>query len=246
MCRRLLAGGLLAVLVSGAALGLRPAVAAEAERTPPWTALTPAQKQALAPLQREWGSIDNNRKQKWLEVAARFPSLPADERSRIQARMSEWVQMTPAERGRARLQFQETRELGSEQRQARWQAYQSLSDDERRRLTVQSAAPTASDAQLPTRQAPRTPGERARQASAATPAPVSGARPGSPTVVQAKPGATTTTIATRAKPPVHHQPGLPKIAATPGFVDPTTLLPKRGPQGAAVRAPASSDPAQEP
>jgi Protein of unknown function (DUF3106) len=62
---------------------------------------------------------------------------------------------------------------------------------------------------------------------------------------QAKPGATTTTISTRPAPPAHHQAGLPKIVAAPGFVDRATLLPQRGPQGAAVRA-ASSDPTQQP
>ena len=68
-----------------------------------------------------------------------------------------------------------------------------------------------------------------------------------PTVVQAKPGATTTTMSTRAAPPPHHQAGLPKIAATPGFVDPATLLPQRGPQGAAVRpAPAPDTPVHQP
>jgi len=38
-----------------------------------------------------------------------------------------------------------------------------------------------------------------------------------------------------ATPPAHHQPGMPKIAATEGFVDRSTLLPQRGPQGAAMR-----------
>ena len=66
-----------------------------------------------------------------------------------------------------------------------------------------------------------------------------------PTVVQTKPGATTTSMARRAPPPLHHQAGLPKIAATPAFVNPDTLLPRRGPQGAAVRA-ASADPAEQP
>lgn len=217
------------------------------ESSPSWAALTAAQKKALSPLQREWADIEITRKQKWLEVAARFPSMSADERERIQARMSEWVRMTPAERGRARLQFQETRELGAEDKQARWQAYQALPDDERRRLSVQGTTPPAS-APKPA----RTPGSergsppsKATQAAAA-PATASAARAQSPAVVQARPGATTTTIATRAAPPAHHQPGLPKIAATPGFVDPVTLLPKRGPQGAVAPAAASSDPAQQP
>jgi hypothetical protein len=50
----------------------------------------------------------------------------------------------------------------------------------------------------------------------------------------------------RAQPPAHQQTGLPKIAATPGFVDPVTLLPRRGPQGAAaVEVPAPA-PAAKP
>ena len=67
-----------------------------------------------------------------------------------------------------------------------------------------------------------------------------------PTVVQARPGATTTPMATKATPPLHHQAGLPKIAATPTFVDQATLLPKRGPQGAAARSVASREPASQP
>ena len=60
--------------------------------------------------------------------------------------------------------------------------------------------------------------------------------------LQAQPGATTTSIAKRPTPPAHQQTGLPKIAASPGFVDKSTLLPKRGPQGAATRSAAASEP----
>ena len=64
-----------------------------------------------------------------------------------------------------------------------------------------------------------------------------------PTVVQAQPGATTTLLSRRATPPAHQQAGLPKIAATPDFVDRATLLPQRGAQGAAIRPVAASEPA---
>ena len=60
-----------------------------------------------------------------------------------------------------------------------------------------------------------------------------------PTVVQASPGATTRLITRPATPPEHQQSGMPKIAGTPEFVNRSTLLPKRGPQAAAV-APVSS------
>lgn len=207
-----------------------------------WAKLTAAQKQVLAPLERDWATIDGPRRAKWLEVAARFPSMPAEERARVQARMADWAHLTPAQRSQARLQFQETRQVPADERQAKWQAYQALSPEERSSLA-----------------------QRAKPAAAVN-APASGAMPGAgksnlvqaappvrpqvvtPTTKQTGPGATTTTMTNRAAPPAHHQAGLPKIAATPGFVDASTLLPKRGPQGAAVRsaAAAPSEPAAQP
>ena len=55
-------------------------------------------------------------------------------------------------------------------------------------------------------------------------------KPVAPTIVQAKPGATTTLMTRQAKPPAHQQPGQPKIAAKPDQVNRQTLLPQRGPQ----------------
>src|SRR4029453_3048865 len=52
----------------------------------------------------------------------------------------------------------------------------------------------------------------------------------------------TTLMSRRPTPPAHQQTGLPKIAATPGFVDRSTLLPQRGPQGAAARGAAGPGP----
>ena len=63
-----------------------------------------------------------------------------------------------------------------------------------------------------------------------------------PALIQAAPGATTTPITRRPTPPAHQQSGMPKIAATPEFVNRSTLLPKRGPQAAAV-TPTSVQPA---
>jgi hypothetical protein len=54
--------------------------------------------------------------------------------------------------------------------------------------------------------------------------------------VQRGAGATTNLVSKPPAPPLHQQAGLPKVAATPGFVDNATLLPQRGAQGAAVRA----------
>lgn len=208
---------------------------------PDWAALTLPQRQALAPLEREWPGIDAQRKSKWLEVAARFPAMPEGERARLQDRMADWARLTPAERSSARLQFQETRRLGPDDRQAQWEAYQALPEDQRKALAQQSK-PAARTAAASKPGADTTAKRNLVQATAVPPV-----RAASPTVQQAKPGATTLPMTAKGPlPPAHHQPGMPKITATPGFVDPSTLLPKRGPQGAAARTAASSDPAEQP
>lgn len=201
---------------------------------PAWNELPAGQQSALAPLKGQWASMDAVRKEKWIAVAQRFPALPAAEQRRVQARMAEWANMSAAERGRARQNFQELRTLPQADRQALWEAYRSL-PDERKRELAQRSKPRPKTAEAP-------PPEAGKRAVAVNPPPVP-TKPVSPTVVQAKPGATTKLVSKDPSPPAHHRPGLPKITATEGFVNPTTLLPSRGPQGAAtlpLAAPAAS------
>jgi len=234
---RRLVTALLAAGALWAALAVQPAVAAgpgAAEQGPSWASLPKAQQTALAPLQRDWASIDPQRKQKWLEVGGRFSAMSPAERERVQERMAEWARMTPVERTRARLQFQESRQFSPEDRQSRWEAYQALPDDERKALAQRAKPPAKAAVPVDTR-APETSAKR----NLVAPTRQAAVKPVAPTVVQAKPGATTSLMSTRAAPPAHQQPGLPKIAATEGFVNPNTLLPRRGPQGAAVSAVAS-------
>jgi hypothetical protein len=231
-----------------------------ADRALSWASLTVAQQQALDPLKPYWATIDAGGRQKWLELAARFPTMPADEQLRVRQYMASWAALTPAERGRARAQFQEARRLSPEERQARWEAYRALPEEERQRLGQQAARPSARSASPVNGAAPAAVGNGSRTAArpaGAPPArsaaksnvvtPTVSPRPRAvaPTVVQARPGVSTTSIAASAAPPAHHQAGLPKIVATPGFVDPATLLPQRGPQGAAARpAPPAAPPRQ--
>lgn len=206
---------------------------------PAWTELTLAQQAALTPLKAHWSRIDANGKAKWIAVARRFPSMPAEERQRVQARMAEWTAMTPAERGRARQNFQELRNLPGEDRQALWEAYRALPPEQRQELAQRARPATAP--KPATEPAPPT----ARRLVPVNPPPPT-VKPVTPTVVQVKPGATTTLVSKPASPPLHNQPGLPKIAATPGFVNPQTLLPKRGPQGAATVKVPAEQPARAP
>lgn len=195
---------------------------------PTWASLTAQQRQTLGPLERDWPSLDAARKSKWLEVAIRFPTLPAADQQRVHERMSEWARMSPAERGRARLSFQESKQFSPEQKQARWEAYQALPDDQRKAL-AERGQPRAAGGTAPSAST-----SAAKPAATVRPsASAAATRPVAPTMVQAKPGATTTLMTTAAEPPAHHRPGQPKIAAQPGQVDRSTLLPQSGPQAAA-------------
>ena len=207
-----------------------------------WSALSSHQRTALAPLEREWPGIDAPRKAKWLEVAARFPSMPAADQHRVQERMAEWARMSPAERGRARLSFQASKQFSPEQKQASWEAYKALPEVERRALASRSkpAVTSAITAATHTAVAVAAP----TTASAATPVKSSAgltkpgasalaARPLTSTVVQAKPGATTTLMTTRTEPASAVAAGRPKIVADPIQVNRSTLLPQNRPQAAA-------------
>jgi hypothetical protein len=210
-----------------------------------WSALSAQQQRDLQPLQKEWSGLTASRQQKWLEVAARMPFMTVDERERVRERMFEWARMSPAQRGQARLQFQEVRQWPTEDRQAQWEAYLALTDDERtalagqaRRDSLQAAAaggkPALSAADLQKKHTVVAPAQS-----------LSTRKTVAHTVVQIKPGATTQLVSRALAPPAHQQPGMPKIAANEKFVDPLTLLPRRGPQAAAM-AGAEADPTLSP
>jgi len=211
---------------------------------PAWQSLSTQQRATLAPLQNDWASIDGPRKAKWLDIAARYPKLPPSEQERLQARMTEWARMTPSERGRARLNYQEAKQLPDQERQDKWRAYQALPEDQR-----QALARGGKDGAQP--KAPQTgtkppPEFGTKRNIVPNPSHSGGpSRPVAPTVVQSSPGATTTLVTRQPAPPTHQQAGMPKIAATPGFVDRNTLLPKRGPQVAGVRSAASAPAASQ-
>lgn len=230
------------------ALAVLMSLPAAAEEGPSWRSLSAEQRTTLKPLERDWASIDAARKQKWLDIAARYPKMPPDEQKRLSDRMSAWARMTPVERGQARLNYQEARQLTPQERQQRWQAYQALSPEERSRLATRAAPATPRSGAVPRRPNGQGGADAAQGKSNLVPNPAHAAprKAIGPTVVQAQPGATTTLVTKRPAPPTHQQPGMPKIVATPGFVDKSTLLPRRGPQAAATHSAVPSAPRAKP
>ena len=225
--------------VAAALALLAAATLAHAQAQTDWSRLNPQQRGVLAPLERDWSRVTPAQQQKWLEVANRYNTLPPDEKARVQERMSEWSQLSPQDRARARLNFQEARQLGREERQQQWEAYRALPPEQRRELAERSRPADGTP-----KRALRAPvDDAANVKSNVVRAPLAPpARPVGPTVVQRGAGATTNLVSQPTAPPLHQQAGLPKVTATPGFVDSATLLPQRGAQGAAVRAAGSAEP----
>jgi hypothetical protein len=220
-----------------------------------WHQLTPAQQQILSPLHERWATMDDTSRDKWLGVAARYPRLGQAEQARIRERMAQWSGIPAVERGEARLRFQQSRQLTPDERHKQWEAYQALSPEDRNDLQRQALRRSKpvflSDAAMGPREAKqvftakRSLADQGAHKTNLVPTPNGNATAAAvvaPTVVKAGPGATTTLVNQRPTPPLHQQSGLPKIAATQGFVDPVTLLPQRGAQGVGMTAPAASSP----
>ena len=107
----------------------------------PWTELSAEQKQILAPLARDWNSLDLQRQTKWLLIAQRYGSFTPDEKARMQERMKEWAHLSPNDRKLARDSFTSVQKVPAEQRgtvkdniRQQWYEYQSLAESEKERL----------------------------------------------------------------------------------------------------------------
>ena len=142
--RAVLAGLSIALLVAS---GIAEAGSAAAPIAPArdWQQLSPSQRDILSPLGGDWNQLDAERRSKWLELAARYPSMTPDEQSRMRARMSYWASLSQRERIEARERYKRLQAMPPDQREAlrkQWEAYESLSAEERKRLST-STRPAA-------------------------------------------------------------------------------------------------------
>lgn len=228
-----------ALACSAALLATSTAGIAQSGSGPSWRELNHQEQQILQPLQTQWTSIDALRRQKWRDIAALYPNLPVSQQERLRSRMAEWAAMSPEQRNAARLNYEEIRKVPAEERQARWEAYRNLPEEQRRALVAQAASrPAASPP--PTAAARGTPLAAGVQPKSNLVSATGGQpprpQPVAPGTVQAGVGASTRPIARSPTPPRHQPAGLPKIAATPEFVHSETLLPQKGPQAAGTSA----------
>jgi len=106
---------------------------------PRWVDLTPAQKEALAPLAGEWDQINAARKKKWLEIGNKVALMTPDEKQRVHERISDWVKLTPEQRRVARANFAQAKKLEPNDKFTQWQNYQQLSEEQKKELAAAGA-----------------------------------------------------------------------------------------------------------
>ncbi|SPK72964.1 putative lipoprotein [Cupriavidus taiwanensis] len=108
---------------------------------PAWADLSPVNQRILAPLQPLWDSLPELNRHKWLRIAARYPKYSPAEQARLQARMAEWVSMTPQQRRLARENYQITRSLPTEKKAEAWDKYQQLPEEQKKKLAAADHVP---------------------------------------------------------------------------------------------------------
>ena len=118
---------------------------------PAWSELTADQRSSLAPLAGSWAQISEAQKRKWIALAGNFSKMSPAEQAKLHSRMTEWAALSPQQRAQARLNFGETQQLSSEEKKAKWEAYQALPPEEKRKLAdgVERKPPTTAAAVKP-------------------------------------------------------------------------------------------------
>jgi hypothetical protein len=115
---------------------------------PLWRELSPSQQQALEPLSAHWDTLNEPQKRKWIALSANFPKMSGEEQAKLHSRMTEWVSLSPQQRTIARLNYGATRKLSPDDKKAKWEAYQALSPEEKKKLAAKAAKPPATAAAL--------------------------------------------------------------------------------------------------
>lgn len=111
----------------------------QVETGPGWETLTTPQKLALYPLAERWALISEAQKRRWLALAANFSALPEEEQAKFHDRMTDWASLSAQQRNQARLNYAVTNRLARDDKRAQWEAYQALSDEEKRALAARAA-----------------------------------------------------------------------------------------------------------
>ncbi|MFJ4290115.1 DUF3106 domain-containing protein [Cupriavidus sp. NPDC089707] len=209
-----------------------PAVPAAASARPAWSELSLVNQRILAPLQPLWDTLPELNRRKWLRIAERYPKFSPAEQARLQARMAEWVKMTPQQRRLARENYQITRALPAEKKAEAWDKYQQLPEEQKKKLADAERVPSRPGAVSALPSTKRLPGGTSHAVRHEPKATGAAGKPASEAQADSAAAASSANASAPA--------ALPATAATPASASAATA-----PAAASSTAPAAPEPATE-
>jgi hypothetical protein len=183
---------------------------------PGWETLSTPQKLALYPLAERWAVLSEGQKRRWLALALTFASLPPEEQEKLHNRMTEWASLSSRQRSQARLNYANAQRLAPSDKLAHWEAYQALSEEEKRLLAADAPPKLAGAAPALRPVSPK----KLAQVPAATQAGPARANP--PKITAADPLVPRTLIVTPVPAPVPVEP--PPATPAPVVVETTPVV----------------------
>lgn len=105
---------------------------------PAWNTLSARQKEILTPLRERWSSMGDVAKRRWMSLADGFDDLSAEQQQKLHNRMESWASLSAQQRNQARLNFFASKQLTPEELQSKWDAYQALSNEEKKKLAAKA------------------------------------------------------------------------------------------------------------
>lgn len=207
----------------------KPAAASK----PLWRELTARQQKALEPLAPYWDELTEPHKRKWLAMSRDYGRMSPEDQEVLHSRMTDWASLSNQQRAQARVNFANVKQVPVDERKAKWEAYQALSDEEKSKLAERAKSaklPGAAPTIRPVPEQKLVPfppvgqdGQHTPRIQLAPPAPVASARPApTPPSVQAAPPA----------PAPGPAPSLPPVSAEAQYPPPSSAsdVPPKAPE----------------
>lgn len=114
-----------------------------------WESLSPRQQMILTPLENDWDFMKPEVRKKWIQIANLYPKMTEADQQRLQSRMNSWSKLSQKDRRIARENYLSSLKFPSEKKAEAWNAYQQLSDEQKKKLAnaeVKKKKPTAMSA----------------------------------------------------------------------------------------------------
>jgi hypothetical protein len=79
--------------------------------------------------------MSTTRRRKWRSIVKNYAQLSPDDQTKIRERMAEWALLSTKERQLARLNFAKSKNVNPQDLASNWEAYQALSEADRKALS---------------------------------------------------------------------------------------------------------------